>query len=72
MQEHLEKRGMLVSKGVKGAVMQLGMKLMGLASSYDRMSGQVTLERLENGQVVETVTAPALWELMYFGQDADV
>lgn len=72
MQTHLEKNRMMGGTGAKAALMKVGMKLMGLAPSYDRMSGQVTLERLENGRVVETVTAPALWELMYFGKDADV
>lgn len=43
--------------------------LMGLRGSYHRMAGTATLERFENGEVVETVSNPALWELMYFGKD---
>ncbi len=43
--------------------------LMGLRGSYHRMFGSATLERFENGEVVETVKSPALWELMYFGKD---
>ena len=46
-----------------------GALLMGLRGSYHRMVGTATLERFENGEVVETVTNPALWELMYFGKD---
>jgi hypothetical protein len=29
---------------------------------------QVTVERIGSDPVPETVTAPALWELMYFGK----
>lgn len=43
--------------------------LMGLDPSYVRMTGTAVLERLENGKVVETVSAPAIWEQMYFGTD---
>lgn len=43
--------------------------LLGLRGSYHRMAGTVTLERFENEVVAETVTAPALWEQMYFGKD---
>jgi len=43
--------------------------LMGMRGSYHRMVGTVKLEKFEGGKVVETVTAPALWELMYFGKD---
>lgn len=46
-----------------------GALLMGLRGSYHRMVGTATLERFENGEVVETVTNPALWKLMYFGKD---
>ena len=43
--------------------------LMGMRGSYHRMTGTVKLERFEEGKVVEEVTGPALWELMYFGKD---
>ena len=43
--------------------------LMGLDPSYHRLSGSAVLERFEGDAVAETVTAPALWEQMYFGKD---
>lgn len=43
--------------------------LLGLDPSYNRMAGTATLERFEGGQVVESVSAPAIWEQMYFGKD---
>lgn len=43
--------------------------LLGLRGSYHRMTGTATLERFEGNEIVETVTAPALWEQMYFGKD---
>lgn len=43
--------------------------LMGLRGSYHRMGGTVTVERFEKNELVETVSAPALWEQMYFGKD---
>ncbi len=33
-----------------------------------RFTGRVTVERIGSDPVPETVTAPALWELMYFGK----
>ncbi|UIX29254.1 lipocalin-like domain-containing protein [Streptomyces sp. GQFP] len=39
----------------------------GFDSSYLRFTGTATVERLEGGEVVESHTAPAIWELMYFG-----
>jgi hypothetical protein len=33
-----------------------------------RFTGQVTVEHVGSGGDSETVTAPALWELMYFGK----
>ena len=43
--------------------------LMGLRGSYHRVTGTATLEKFENETIVETVTSPALWELMYCGKD---
>lgn len=40
--------------------------------SYIRVTGTVTLERFEGDTAAETMDAPAIWELMYFGRDADV
>lgn len=47
-------------------------KLARLQPSYIRMTGTVTLEKWEDGIVVETVSAPAIWEQMHFGLDEDV
>lgn len=47
-------------------------KMAGLAPSYIRMVGTVTLERFDGGEVSERVDAPGLWEQMYFGRDEDV
>lgn len=47
-------------------------KKAGLAPSYIRMVGTVTLERFEGEQCVEMLTSPGLWEQMYFGCDEDV
>lgn len=43
-----------------------------LDPGYIRVTGTATLEKLENGTVAERYEAPAIWELMYFGADADV
>lgn len=50
-------------------LMRLGGKLMGLDASYNRIEGLATLERFEDDRLVEIVSAPAIWELMYFGKD---
>ncbi len=42
-------------------------KLIGFDGGYLRFEGTATVEKLEAGQVVETVSDPAVWELMYFG-----
>ena len=47
-------------------------KTAGLAPSYIRMVGTVTLERFEGNVVAEHIEAPGLWEQMYFGLDEDV
>ena len=50
-------------------IVRLGAKLMGFEGSYLRFEGAATIERLEDGKIVETVTEPsAVWELMYFGK----
>lgn len=43
--------------------------LMGLRGSYHRIGGTVTLEVFENGERTEEVSAPAIYEQMYFGKD---
>jgi predicted secreted hydrolase len=45
-------------------------RLVGFDGCYLRFDGTVTLTRAERGEVVETITEPALWELMYFGKHA--
>lgn len=47
-------------------------KKAGLAPSYIRMVGTVTLDRFEGEEIVEHLEAPGLWEQMYFGLDEDV
>ena len=50
-------------------VVRLAAKLIGFEGSYLRFEGSATVERLENGTVVETATEnAAVWELMYFGK----
>lgn len=44
-------------------------KLVGFEGSYLRFEGSATIEKIENGEVVESVTEEsAVWELMYFGK----
>ena len=43
-------------------------KLVGFDGGYLRFEGEATVERLEKGEVVEKVSDPAVWELMYFGK----
>ena len=46
-------------------------KVIGFEGSYLRFQGIATVERIENGQVVESATEDsAVWELMYFGKAA--
>ncbi|MCW2752140.1 MAG: hypothetical protein JWR83_3250 [Aeromicrobium sp.] len=46
-------------------------KLVGFDGAYMRFTGQVTVEHLTDGPDRAPVTAPALWELMYFGKTRD-
>ena len=43
--------------------------LLGFRGSYHRMGGIVTLEKIENGTVVETIESKAMWEQMCFKPD---
>ena len=43
-------------------------KLIGFDGGYLRFEGTATVEKLQNGEVVESVSDPAVWELMYFGK----
>lgn len=50
-------------------LLKLGAKLIGFDGGYLRFEGEASVERIENGQVVErTVEPSAVWELMYFGK----
>ena len=50
-------------------VTKLGAKLIGFSGSYLRFEGTATVEKLENGVVVESASEDsAVWELMYFGK----
>lgn len=42
-------------------------KLFGFDGGYLRFEGEASIEKLVDGKVVETVSDPAVWELMYFG-----
>ncbi len=54
-------------ESVKGPKRVLA-RIAGFDGAYMRFTGQVTVERIGSDPVPETVTAPALWELMYFGK----
>ncbi|MBR4063124.1 MAG: hydroxyneurosporene dehydrogenase [Clostridia bacterium] len=43
-------------------------KLIGFDGGYLRFEGTATIEKLECGKIVEKVSDPAVWELMYFGK----
>jgi len=43
-------------------------KIVGFDGGYLRFEGEATIEKIENGEVVEKVSDPAVWELMYFGK----
>jgi hypothetical protein len=42
-------------------------KLMRFDGAYLRFTGNVQLERFVNGELVENVGDPGIWEMMYFG-----
>jgi hypothetical protein len=43
-------------------------KLIGFNGGYLRFEGTATIERIVNSTIVEKVSDPAVWELMYFGK----
>lgn len=50
-------------------VVRLAAKLIRFEGSYLRFEGSATIEKLEQGRAVESVTEDsAVWELMYFGK----
>jgi hypothetical protein len=40
---------------------------MGFDGGYLRFEGTATIERIVEGEVAESASDPAVWELMYFG-----
>ena len=42
-------------------------KLTGFDGAYLRFTGNVQLERFVNGELVEDVSDPGIWEMMYLG-----
>jgi hypothetical protein len=46
-------------------------KLLGFDGAYLRFTGDLRIDRLEDGQVVETAEDKALWEEMYFGRNRE-
>jgi hypothetical protein len=44
-------------------------QLVGFDSAYLRLTGDLTVERVEGGKVAESHEARALWEEMYFGRN---
>ncbi|MDR3217254.1 MAG: hypothetical protein LBT55_07660 [Clostridiaceae bacterium] len=52
---------------LKGIVRFLA-TLIGFSGAYHRFTGDVTVEKFTDGVLEESVSAPALWELMYFGK----
>ena len=43
-------------------------RLAGFDGGYLRFEGDASVEKIKDGEVTERVTAPAVWELMYFGK----
>ncbi len=43
-------------------------KLVGFDGGYLRFEGVASVEKIVDGETVEMVSAPAVWELMYFGK----
>jgi len=57
-------------ESVKGPKRLLA-QIAGFDGAYMRFTGQVTVEHLGSDAEPESVTAPGLWELMYFGKTTD-
>lgn len=65
-QEDVELHGM---KDLCTAFQRAILKLLKLEGSYHRVSGLATLDKYENGKLIEHIEAPAMWEQMYFEKD---
>lgn len=68
VENFLEKGSMAANR----PALKLLVGLMGFAPAYFRFAGTASIEKKVDGQIVETASNPAIWELMYFGKDADV
>ena len=42
--------------------------MIGFDGGYLRFEGTASIEKIENGEIVEKFSDPAVWELMYFGK----
>ncbi len=49
-------------------ITKFGAKLIGFSGSYLRFEGIATVEKIEDGIIIESVSEKAVWELMYFGK----
>lgn len=64
--ENIERQ---VMSDIVGKPLSILFYLLGFRGSYHRMGGNVTLEKIENGTVVETIESKAMWEQMCFKPD---
>ena len=65
-EEDVERQNM---RDIVGKPLAVMFYLLGFRGSYHRMGGTAILEKFENGEVVERVEAPAMWEQMCFKPD---
>jgi len=66
-----QRKSDLTNKGKMGEITgmkRLLMRMIGLDSAYIRFSGEATVDMFEGDTVVESVSAPAIWELMCVGK----
>ena len=58
-----------IMRDIVGKPLAVMFYLLGFRGSYHRMGGTVILEKYENGEVIEKIEAPAMWEQMCFKPD---
>ncbi len=58
-----------IMKDIVGAAAARIFYALGFRGSYHRMGGSCTVERIVDGEVVESHSADAMWEQMCFGPD---
>lgn len=58
-----------VMTDIVGRPLAIMFYLFGFRGSYHRMGGMAILEKFDNGNVVEKIEAPAMWEQMCFKPD---